>query len=582
MPSIWSLTGEAGKKMDNTPRSFETLVASGMKLSFKNLATDTLTWTQHLATLASTAEIIPELGQVVELYRNGIKFFRGHVTGSRQVGRRVDTTVSGPWWWLENEYLQTTKVDSTGGLASRPTFKFPQQTLTLSLIQLLDAAVAIGMPMTRGALADTYTAPETKLNLTSYAQAISEIIRMTPDMVLYYDYSGALPAARTVRRLGGINGSAVPLTLDARQCKDFELTPLASLQVSQVAAPYLLRDANNKLKYATQNAGSAALGKVSLYTVSGNELGDTAPELIPGVPVVVPSVQIQTVSSSTYDFHYRDAKFAAAVKNYGFVDSNWTTAKSTVVIYTKLMKEIAKQKGWPIKTLTGYFNGSNNFTGTQGNYLFLGDLPDWAVTQLGARKVDYKGEVSCYVQSSKTYNGTTAVPDVAWSHPVTKSLESGARIAKGWISKPNSRLWYACKWMIREVLWSGWLLDKSYPTPTLIFKKPNPTPGGSSEAYRAPPSDFTGGLLAAQNYLPYAGKTSFVEDDAGSSRYLHRCLNFSNSQPQHASIYAMVTEEALDLGTGTTTLYLGPPARFAYAELVNRIRPDPNAQIIQA
>ena len=55
--------------------------------------------------------------------------------------------------------------------------------------------------------------------------------------------------------------------------------------------------------------------------------------------------------------------------------------------------------------------------------------------------------------------------------------------------------------------------------------------------------------------------------------------NFSNSQTAHASIRAMVTEESVDIGTGQTSLYMGPPARFSFLELTNKLRTNANDQI---
>ena len=43
---------------------------------------------------------------------------------------------------------------------------------------------------------------------------------------------------------------------------------------------------------------------------------------------------------------------------------------------------------------------------------------------------------------------------------------------------------------------------------------------------------------------------------------------------------AMASEEEWDLDTGTTTIVLGPPARFAFKELVNRLRGSSSDNIV--
>jgi hypothetical protein len=621
MPSIWLLRGEADKAMNEGNWTFEQLRASGMRLSFRNLATDTLTWSQHLASLSSTSEIIPELGQVVELYRNGIKFFRGHVTGSRQVGRRVDTTVSGPWWWLENEYLQTPQKDATGALAQRPSFAFGVQPLKTSLRQLLNAAKYIGIPIEVGILADTYTAPQLRMNLSSYAQSISEIIRMTPDMVLYWDYSGTLPQANTVRRLNGIYGTAVPLTLDARQCKDFELTPLTALQVTQVMAPFMQVNVANQYQYSSQAAGTSALGKVALYTVSGGELGADALKTVSEVATVIGTpTQAQftlgVTVNSTFDFIHRDADFIKAAAQFGPDElGRWNEEPDDEVLYFRIggphgtykarVPKGVRQRIVKDKPGGGSTNAWQDSTYLPGiNNLFLGDMPDWLATQLGAYRVEYFGTIHRLLicrnfDEVKKYDIT---PEDPYHSPSAKFLMQGVEVNKGFLTdiagnKAAGHCWVkrgtkykGAFWMARYVGWSGWLLPNAVLTPTIYTRdsiiiptiSTTTTPNtGFRDGFRAPPEGFAQGMLESQNYLPYGGKASIVEDQCGSQRYMARCLNFSNSQPKHASIYAMVTEETLDLGTGITTIYLGPPARFNFDDLVSRIRPEPNAQIVQ-
>ncbi len=282
MTSIWTIAGEAGKTMDATARQPEALgvVNGSAVLTFRNLATDTLIWNTQLDGLATTTEILPQLGQVVTLYRSGVRFFKGHVTGLKQTGRLVTVTVSGPWWWLERVFLESVQTDETGAAGDRPTYVLPAQSLTTSLQTILQHAIDMGVPFSIGALATTFSAPQMKLDQMSFAMAVGEVIRVTPDMVLYFDYSGSTPAAKTVRRKTGLAvGSASPLTLDARGfCEDgFELNPVPELQVTRVRATYITRAGGGSRQFASQNSGSASLGNDLLLAVSGGEMDTFLP-----------------------------------------------------------------------------------------------------------------------------------------------------------------------------------------------------------------------------------------------------------------------------------------------------------------
>ena len=128
-------------------------------------------------------------------------------------------------------------------------------------------------------------------------------------------------------------------------------------------------------------------------------------------------------------------------------------------------------------------------------------------------------------------------------------------------------------WYQRPYSFTATILTTSYPAKKKILR-------GADFNFRNPPADYAAGLLAAQNYVPYQGQFTVAEDDAGAFRYMAYAMNFSNSQAAHGFVRAMVTEEVIEIGTGQTTVFLGAPARFAYRELVNRVRPNPNDQII--
>ena len=88
MPITWEISGEASKDLDATKVSPESLGIPNVNISFASLEVDRMTFSQNFDTVSDVSG--PALGQVVELWRDGVRFFKGHCTG-----RRVRDTNSG-------------------------------------------------------------------------------------------------------------------------------------------------------------------------------------------------------------------------------------------------------------------------------------------------------------------------------------------------------------------------------------------------------------------------------------------------------------------------------------------------------
>lgn len=557
MAEIWTITGEAGKGLDATSR---TLSQAGMVrpvLTFRNLAADTLVWTVALDGLVPSAELIPSEKQVVSLYRSGVKWFRGHVTAVRQKGRSVQVTASGPFWWLERMFLETAQTDGTGASGQRASYGFPSQTLDHSLGDLLALAVTMGVEMTVGALATTFTAPQLRLSQMSFGQAVAELCRVTPDLVLWFDYSGTLPAARTSRRL---YESAV--TLDAETLEDgFDLQPQTELEVSQVKVPYLVRAVDGNKQFASQNAGTPALGKVQMLTVSGDEMDTFLPKDL------LDSATLQTVAGiSDLYVAQNDAVLAPLLRKYGVVWGN-------VGVRTAEYQGSTGYGGY--KTLVEhYFPGvayqTSNGTvlSPTGRYLVTtGTLPDWAMELYGGVNVTVTGTwVASYIVPA---GNTQGYGELFAAEMV------GAQVGNGYAYSNVVGAGYMdlIYWLARPFSIQAVLLTTPFAASTTVYKP-------ADYGFVAPPAGFAAGLLAAQNYTPVAGSLSWMAEDCGPVRYLPTPVNVSNAGSAFTAMKAMVSTEELDLDAGVTTLELGAPVRFSYAELVNKMRGSSNDNIV--
>ena len=555
--AVWTVKGEAGKAMDATERTMAAIGAIAPKLSFRNLGEDTLSWSVMLDGLAPASEILPESGQVVSLWRNGSRFFTGHAAPVRQRGRVVGVTIHGPWWWLERIYLESLVTDDTAATADRNTYALPKQSLTTSLNSLLTQAIAKGAPVSIGTLATTFSAPEIRLNQMSFAQAISEVVRITPDMVFHFDYSTATPTANTVRRKTGLAaGSAADLSLDAETLEDFEVNPLVELQVSQVKIPYVQRAADGGKQFAAQTSGTAATGKVQILTVSGDEMDTFLPKDL------LDTVAVQSTLWTSADLAIRDNAIKSMVEQYGPFKgaSVWFDSQFTWFTGSQDSKQLQRL------AFNGLVMRSNSGSALPSPaYLVLSTdpLPEWAQTALGAVEVTITG----------TYMVAEPYDGLGWS-ALYAAMKNGAAASGGpvWLSgdRTVTQKYY---WLARPVTVTGWVIAAAYPTLTDVYRP-------SDYDFISPPSGFADGLLAAQNYLAYDGSLSFTEEECGTARYLQKAVSLTHSQTAHATMRAMLSGEDLDLQSGATTLLLGAPARFSYRDLVNRIRGNSNSNIV--
>jgi hypothetical protein len=99
-------------------------------------------------------------------------------------------------------------------------------------------------------------------------------------------------------------------------------------------------------------------------------------------------------------------------------------------------------------------------------------------------------------------------------------------------------------------------------------------------SFIAPPANLASNLLASQNFTPYEGQITLVEDTAGGTRYRGCKVNVSGSLPALSTMGALVAAETIDIGTGITTIDLGTPPRLDYRSLVDRIRKTPQDNIV--
>jgi len=639
--AFWTCQGEAGKALDATTRDLDQIDAESPVLRFVALGVDTLTYTIKLKSLTPTTELIPEAGQKFILYRNGVRFFTGHCAVPRQSGYTVTITVYGAGWWLERLNLTTLQTDSIGASAERLTFVFPTQSLTTSIDNLLNRAIALGAPIAIGSLAATFSCPRITLNQSTIAQALAEIIRLTPDVSGWWDYTTtATPTFNTARR-----SSMTTRTLAAEDLADneFDIYAVDELKAEFVRIPYVARGTDGQRVFREQlsgDEGTAQSGSTSttIKLRAGASFSDDAYN----------NLTIQIISGTGAGQSKTITDYVGSTK-VATVNSAWTTTPNNTSVY-----KIGA--GLPVGT------GTTQMLVVSGEELdtFLPNevfdsvqvktTPRSSTIPAGAALSDYVrandpflashaaqyGEVGAPANIVYYYTGfssdptltSESFPGITFTDPATgAAITSGA--ADQVVVIGDLPDWFKDLYPVTKanlsLTWVATLLNSSGTTPTTpwfqaMLAKSISSVGGvggwsNSSAtqhihwvavavsievsligdpfnslttvYRpadydfiAPPAGFAAGMQESQGWTPYAGTLAIEEEEAGGTRYRGCKVNLTGALPEYATMGALVESETLDLDTGRTTLGLGAPARLDYRTFVDRIRRTPQDNIV--
>jgi len=396
---VWTIAGEAAKAWDATAQSMEYRQIADAELTFRSIGVDELIIGIITQSLASYTP--PELGQIIKIYRSGTLFFTGTVTDIQsQNTSGLSITVSGPWWWLDRIAYTTPQTDSAGSTADRLTGVFGTAgagtNLKTAIETAINTAVALGAPMANisggSAVATYFDLPRITLNQASCSGVLTELLRIVPDTMTYFDYSTATPTLQVTRR--GV-ATAVDFTVGTSPIDAMSINPVFELKVNQVVLPYVDRDTLGRTVYQTQSSGTASAGKIQVVTMGGPELDTFLPNdlfekaTVKSYTTLEPFVidadrqfenaktrgltnQIQVEGSFDY---YRDTTFASARQRYYF----------PIPVYTD--------------------NNGNPVVYAGQNFLMSENLPQWAIDENGLTPVTVTGK-----WGYKWFDQTTDIP----------------------------------------------------------------------------------------------------------------------------------------------------------------------------
>lgn len=477
---VWTIQGETGKAWDNTTQTLEFRAIEAAQLSFRSLEPDELSL--GIIPEDFTTYTAPELGQTVKLYRNGSLFFTGTVTDVQTSvtanAQGLSVTVSGPWWWMERVNYTSTQTDGTGATATRMTGVFGDAANGTNLQTAIQTAInniaALGVPIANiaggSSVAAFFTVPRVTLNQGTCAFVITELCRMVPDVMVYFDYSTATPTLQVTRR--GV-ATTRTLTLGTDEVDTLNIKPVYEMKVDQVALPYIERDVLGRTKFNQQQSGTASTGRVQIITVSGPELDTFLPnDLFEVVPV---QNNISGFNRMIYD---RADEFIKA-RELGMTLNQVDYDGGSVTLYQQFNGfnlNVPFVTTTQAPAITNEKEKSYTIAEIEARDIITGaSIPSWVIEDYNLEKINIRGQWYCIHTTQLWYNNVgwgDYNPDPA---PWLESL-GGSIVAQGYGTSSVGKATYD--------LYQGNYTLEAYLLPAIVGRSGNSQSGGTNNTIK--------------------------------------------------------------------------------------------------
>lgn len=558
----WQIGGQVGAAMNTTWRSPETLRMSSGQVEFQSLAADTFRWTSETDDATGAGVVIPDEGQIVQLFKDGDRKFWGVVKKVEPSFTGYDIEVTGPWWWMTRVMLTSTQTDPNGGTAERLKYEFATGQLRGMFQALISRLIANGVPMILGDVAGMYKFVKLTLSNTNGAEALAKLMQRVPDAVAWFDYTGAAgtdPILNISRRNGADAMSTTTFTVGTDRLTMGKIRPRLDLEIKKVRLDYMDRHpttgrARFQKDVSSTITGDGFTGKLQVVPISGPEIVDFLPK------DDFESVSLKTVASVNNNgvARTRDATLSQIAKKYGNPAGGIGTAVTTYTGQTGPgAYQVANTKSFP--ALAVQRDNGSYITNLAGRFLVVSsDLPEWALKQYGGVKV--------------TVSGTWIATQAGKWTASFEALRAGALAvgAGNFISLTGPYL----SWAARAFSYQAVLINTSFPAAKTVYKV-------SDYDFINPPDGMADGLRSAQNWIPYEGPFSLVADDVTCENRLGRCIHLAGTRAELASMKATVKSMSYDLLRGQINYKLGAPARTTFGTAMGRVPTNPQDVIIQ-
>lgn len=543
----WTITGQAGKTVDETAHTLAALHAQNAIVTFNSLASDTMTWSIWLESPAQADVLVPDLGQTITLLRNGTRYFTGLVTGrdpSFSAGEfSYQITVENAWWWLRQIFLSSERPDQSGAETERTAYVFATGSPRSHLLALIDRAIELGAPVSEGTVASCFNVPRLSLRNIPLSEAISEVMRWVADGIVYFDYSGAGHPALCMQRR--TPSGVVTLTPSEGMVPTIRLKPRIDLKVEEVKVFFSKRVTSGGkriVNYDAYTAGASTNGIRQPVMVSGPEkVYDILPQDFTD-SVEVRSAALDTAAMiELYDERIR-ATGASGFSVGTFSEDTFGGGQFTL---PAINTQITDRDG-------------NAIPGTFNKYLTLGEPKDWW-TKDGIEHIQARVAATIWsrVQSPSPIPGGYSADPPGWFEVL------GGQHYSYIIEVPGGTA--AVDIFSTTASVSVPLVTKLWATPTTLIR-------AEDYAFINPPADLAANLLETQDWLPYEGQVSYVADEIPAGHHVGKTLNIADFVTETAGMRALITGHEVRLAKDENVLRIGAPDRLAYRDLVNRFR----------
>lgn len=550
---MWEISGEEGKRF-GPDRRLASEVSRDVLLSFESLQPDRASWSVSgkLADLSDLA--LPELGEELVFWRNGARRFRGVVTSvpvqisADDVAAQV--TIEGAHWWLEKTPLSVPETDAEGKTLERAEIAFSGGNLAGSFERLFDLAKEAGLPVSLGGLAGLFEVPQVTVSEGSFAEALAELVRLIPDAMTWWDYSGEVPAFRLTRR-----GSAEVLELayGGGVLESARLAPRLGLETEEVVVQFAERGLDGEVRFRQQRAGAGSATRRQVVVTSGEALADILP------PDPIDGVTLNTAEM----FNDLNSFVLSSVKAFWpfWIDLqdrfSGDIPVGALTLFRWLVTDSDSTRYEDGRTPEYYLaDGSEVDPATDDpRHAILTpreDLPEWLSDVLEFEEVTLSGTFLITFTTAAVSN----FPD--WVKFLISGATFGERVIGG--GNVDFYLFYDVEVPLAAVR-AG-----VGPLTSAEFFKP------LAYQFNAPPPGFAEELRQAQGFLPYEGDLSVVEEVAGGVNPFGKVVNVSGALDEWRNARALVQGVELNLADGRQSIRCGAPARLSFSDLVTRLR----------
>lgn len=546
------IRGEAGKALDETKRFFHE-IAEGGTLRFANQTDDILNIAIAPKFITGSGASIPEVGQEITLEINDDRVFKGIVTGVPASlggdGMTVNVTVSGPWWWLDN-----TPITEEITEAERPQFECPKGDLRGNLIAILNRAISKGLPIAIGTIDACYDVPTVTFQGGSFADAISELVRLVPDAVLWWDYSGTGHPKLNLTRRDAENPTTMRVGVD--EISSLSLNPEWGLKVSEVSVPYASRAENGSIQYLAQSSDQSGSGQRQVIAVSGPELTDFVP------PDPIESKTITSKNPFSTGSEIDDTEFNSVWPWWQQMKDlhSGDTPPNFVEFASASMSA-----QYPNGLVPDYYHedGTVVVAATAARFVVkpAGEtLPDWLIEKLGLVKGYHKGTWMAELVYGNFEDPWTEATDLE-----REVIQSAAHFYQVTYTPMTVRFFFDLNF---EVYFMASEVTSQTHYQPLAYD------------YETPPADFAKNLRDAQNWLPYSGGVTLDREDHGFSRMMGKTIKIEGGLPPWETMGALVQGESYDLFSQRQEIELGVPARLSGTTPVHRVNRQGSDSIV--